>query len=117
MFAVNKNYFLKLLYKFHTSNLFNQEPEQLETKHNMSIAEEQADQQSEETRIKSVTTNYRIEGHVTSESSTKLTDDVHQSLSIKNLKKDDEIREEATDVKQSIQKTEAKGNYVLKFYN
>jgi len=69
--------------------------------------------------MQSVTTNYIIEGHVISESTTKLTDDVHESHSIKNLERKDanEIREEATDVKQSIRKTEAKGNYVLKFYN
>ncbi|KAK8466730.1 hypothetical protein PHAVU_008G154713 [Phaseolus vulgaris] len=88
-----------------------EEPVQLETKDNISIVKEQADQQSEETSMQSVTTNYIIEGHVISESTTKLTDDVHESHSIKNLERKDanEIREEATDVKQSIRKTEAKG--------
>lgn len=74
--------------------------------------------------MQNVTTNYIIEGHVTSESSIKVADDVHKSDSIKNLEKKDEneIREEeAQDVKQStnveIPKREAKGNYVLKFDN
>lgn len=74
--------------------------------------------------MQNVTTNYIIEGHVTSESSIKVADDVHKSDSIKNLEKKDEneIREEeAPDVKQwtnvEIPKREAKGNYVLKFDN
>ncbi|XP_052729498.1 uncharacterized protein LOC128195557 isoform X3 [Vigna angularis] len=93
-----------------------EEPVELETKHNISLLKEQANQQSEETSMQNVTTNYIIEGHVTSESSIKVADDVHKSDSIKNLEKKDEneIREEeATDVKQStnveIPKREAKG--------
>ncbi|XP_014524009.1 titin homolog isoform X6 [Vigna radiata var. radiata] len=93
-----------------------EEPVELETKHNIGILKEQANQQSEETSMQNVTTNYIIEGHVTSESSIKVADDVHKSDSIKNLEKKDEneIREEeAQDVKQStnveIPKREAKG--------
>ncbi|KAL2965535.1 hypothetical protein AAZX31_16G066700 [Glycine max] len=100
------------------------EPEQPETKDNVSIAqEEKADHQSEESSLQSVITNYiTAEGPVTSQSITKLSDDADndeqktvESCSANNLQNKDAreiIAEEATDAKQStdvdIPKSETK---------
>ncbi|KAG4379907.1 hypothetical protein GLYMA_16G071500v4 [Glycine max] len=101
-----------------------EEPEQPETKDNVSIAqEEKADHQSEESSLQSVITNYiTAEGPVTSQSITKLSDDADndeqktvESCSANNLQNKDAreiIAEEATDAKQStdvdIPKSETK---------
>ncbi|CAJ1783799.1 unnamed protein product [Sphenostylis stenocarpa] len=87
-----------------TSKIFNQESVQHETKDNVSIVKEQADQQSEEISMRSVIKNYIIE------SSTNLIDDVPESHLIKTLEKK---AEEATDDKEStiveIPKSEIEG--------
>jgi len=108
----------------------NQEPEQPETKTNTGIPiEEEADHQSEESSVESLITNYiTAEGHVISESSTKLRDDVNvnQQKSVESglvefLENKDagHIRVEGTYSKQltdaEIQSSETEGNYVLKF--
>ncbi|RDX85984.1 hypothetical protein CR513_32756, partial [Mucuna pruriens] len=87
-----------------------EEPDQPETKDNDGIAkEEQADHQSEGSNMQSVITNYRTEDRIlTSESSTKLSDDVderktEESHEIENFENRDASKisaAEATDAKQ-----------------
>ena len=114
-------------------SIFNQEPEQSETKDNVGVVkEEQVDHQSEQLSISNVITNYTIlEGHITSESSTKLTGDVDVdgwtivvTRSKENLENKDACEitaKKKTDANQptdvEIPKTETKGNEVLKFSN
>ena len=107
--------------------------EQSETKDNVGVVkEEQVDHQSEQLSISNVITNYTIlEGHITSESSTKLTGDVDVdgwtivvTRSKENLENKDACEitaKKKTDANQptdvEIPKTETKGNEVLKFSN
>lgn len=109
--------------------MFKQESDQPETKANAGIVkEEQADNQSQVSSMQSVITNYiTAEGHLASESNTKLNYDVNEqkivdSQSEENLENKDASKittEEATDAKQltdvEIQKLETDGNYVVKF--
>ena len=105
--------------------IFNQEPEQPETKDIGIVKEEQANHQSQESSMQTVITSYTTaEGHVTSESTTKLTDDVNiyeqktiNARSIEDLENRDasEITaEQVRHTKQStdgeIPKSETKGN-------
>lgn len=95
------------------NGILNQEPEQPETKDNIGIVkEEPASHQSEESSVQSINTNcITAEGHLTLESSTKLTDNVDpneqktvESCSVENLYNQDATEiaaEEATDAKQS----------------
>jgi len=107
-------------------SIFNQEPEQPENVDNVGeVKEEQAGHQSEELSVSNVSTNYTTpEGHITSESNTKLTGDVdvdgrtivvtHSEETLDN-KDDCEITaEKETDANQStdvdIPKTQTEGN-------
>lgn len=102
--------------------MFKQESDQPETKANAGIVkEEQADNQSQVSSMQSVITNYiTAEGHLASESSTKLSFMNEQKTvdaSVENLEIKDasEITaEEATDAKQltdeEIQKSETESN-------
>lgn len=106
--------------------IFKQEPE---TNANVGIVkEEQSDNRSQGSSMQNMIANYiTAEGHLASESNTKLNYDVNEqklvdSQSEQNLENKDASKittEEATDAKQltdvEIQKLETDGNYVVKF--
>ncbi|RDX85969.1 hypothetical protein CR513_32740, partial [Mucuna pruriens] len=97
------------------------EPDQPETKNNFGIVKEQSDHQSKGSSMQSVITNYRTEGFLASEISTKLSDSVYEQTTeeshwVENFENKDATNisaDEATDAKQfsdvEIQNSETKG--------